>query len=164
MPKDEELEIIKYALQEIKDQYQIYLDGFDDRKKKVQIFLVVCSLIITFPLSSEFLMERIISSQELFIALFIAGIIVLVSTIITSIYSIMDIGVRIPAYDDIINSIGKYKTTEIMKNVAEAYAKDLNLNIIEVDKKRRMIKIAEKFIIIGVLLISIPLIKILLFG
>lgn len=162
MSKDDESEIIKYALQEVKDQYQIYLDGFDDRKKKVQIFLVVCSLMITLPLSNNFIIERIISSMWL-IAFFVSGIITLIITILILIYSIMEIHIRIPAYTDILDSIGKYKADYILKGVARAYANDLNKNITRGERKRELIKLAEKLIIPGILLISITLLYTLLF-
>ena len=163
MSEDEELEIIKYALQEVKDQYQIYLDGFDDRKEKVQIFLIVCSLMITIPLSSEFIMKKILSLQNWFIALFVTGIILLVITILILIRSITGIPIKIPVYDDILNSIGKYKTKAIMKGVARAYAQDLNINMARAEKKVRLIKMAENFIILGILLITLPLMYALLF-
>lgn len=163
MSKDEELEIIKYALQEVKDQYQIYLDGFDDRKEKVQIFLIICSLIITIPLSSEFITEKIFSLQNWIIGIFMAGIFLLVITIVILIRSIAGIQIKIPAYADILDSIGKYKTKAIMKSVAKAYAKDLNINMTKAEKKIRLIRIAENFIISGILLISLPLMYALIF-
>lgn len=163
MSKDEELEIVKYALQEIKDQYQICLDGFDDRKEKVRIFLIVCSLIITIPLSSEFIMIKIFSLQNWMIGVFMSGIFLLVITIIVLIRSITGIQIKIPAYTHILESIGKYKTQTIMKSVAKAYARDLNINMIKAEKKIRLIKIAENFIISGVLLVLLPLMYALLF-
>lgn len=163
MSTDEELEIVKYALQEIKDQYQIYLDGFDDRKEKVQIFLIVCSLIITIPLSSQFIMEKIFSLHNWFIGLFMAGIILLVITIIILIRSITGIQIKIPVYADILDSIEKYKAKAIMKSVARVYAKNLNINMTKAEKKIALIKMAESFIILGILFITLPLIYALVF-
>ncbi|MBI3033253.1 hypothetical protein HYY69_07290 [Candidatus Woesearchaeota archaeon] len=39
---------IDFCLDEIKEQYGIFLEGFDDIKKKSEILLVVCSLIIPY--------------------------------------------------------------------------------------------------------------------
>lgn len=163
MPNNEELELIKFGLQEVKDQYKVYLDGFNDIKQKNQVLLLICSLIITLPLSSTVVLNKIISSSNLIIALFISGIIILVTAIILLILSMRDTQVRIPLFDDFLNSIGKYKPLNIMKSFMKAYSSDLNLNIKRREKKRYILRWAEKFIIAGVILVIGTLIIVIMF-
>lgn len=153
MPPNEELELIKFGLQEVKDQYKIYLDGFNDITQKNQVLLLVCSLMITLPISSSLVLQKILSSTNWIIALFIAGIVLLIITIILLILSVREMPVRIPSFDDFLASIGKYKPHNIMKAVMRAYSNDLNLNIKSREERRYLLKLAEKFIIGGIILV-----------
>lgn len=163
MPKNDELELVKFGLQEVKDQYKVYLDGFNDIKQKNQVLLLICSLIITLPLSSTMVFNKIISSSNFIIALFISGIILLITAIILLILSMKETQVRIPLFEDFLSSIGKYKPLNIMKSFMKAYSNDLNLNITRREKKRYLLRWAEKFIIAGVILVIGTLIIVIMF-
>ncbi len=163
MPRDEEFELIKYILQEIKDQYKIYLEGFSDIKKKNQILLLICSLIIALPLSNSLIIEKIYLSHNIIIASFLSGVISLVLAIFFLIFSMKEIPVRIPLFDDIIGSLGKYEGKILMISVAKAYSDDLYKNTIKIEARRNLVRIAEKFIIAGVILLIGALIFIFMF-
>ena len=75
MTNSDKLELVKFGLQEIKDQYNTYLNGFDDIREKCQFFLLICSLVITFPLSSSLLLNKVISSGNFFLGLYLSGLI-----------------------------------------------------------------------------------------
>lgn len=162
MVKTNELSLVKYALQEIKDQYKIHLEEFDDIKNKNQILLLICSLIITLPISSELVIKKILS-LNIFIEFFISGVICLVIAILLLIVSMMNTPLRIPLFEDIMEAIGKYKEVNIMKSIARTYAEDLSINIIKIEEKRKIIRIAEKFIISGIILVTGTLIIIFVF-
>ncbi len=161
---DKDLEIAKYALQEIKDQYKTYLESYDNIKKKNQILLLICSLIITLPLSETIIVKNIILAPKIIIALFISGTICLVSAIILLIVSMKEPTIKTPLFEDIIGSIGKYKASLIFKNAGTVYSKNLNKNISKRDQKRRIIQIAEKFIIFGIILTTGTITYILITG
>ncbi len=138
MPTDEELELIRFGLQEVKDQNQV--------------LILICSLMITLPISSSLVLQKILSTTNWVIGLFISGIIILIITIILLILSVREMPVRIPSFDDFLDSLGKYKPLNIMKSFMKAYSNNLNLNIKKRDERRYLLKLAEKFIIMGIIL------------
>ncbi len=115
MKKKDEEELVNFSLNEIKDQYKIFLEGFDDIKKKNQLLLIVCSLIITLPLSNDSIINKFMSSTYSS-GFFIAGIICLIISILLLIISMKDTPINIPNFQDILNSIGKYKAINVKKS------------------------------------------------
>ncbi len=130
-----------------------YLNGFNDIREKCQFFLLICSLVITFPLSSSLLLNKIISSGYLFLGLYLSGLILLVITIILLIFILREMEVRVPYFDDFISSINVYTPVNVMIAFMKAYSSDLNANIKQREKKRYLLKLIEKFIIAGIILV-----------
>ena len=123
MDKQDE-KLLDYCLNEIKDQYKIFLEGFDDIKKKNQILLVICSLIITLPLSNENMVNKIMLSIYSS-GIFIAGVICLIISVLLLILSMRDTPVNIPYFNDIFNSVGKYKSPNVKRAIIKTYSEDL---------------------------------------
>ena len=161
MKSDINGDIVQYALEEVKDQYAIYIEGFDDIKKKAKILLLVCSLSITLPLSNSYITSKIMIS-DIFLVMFLSGILCLSISIIMLLISLFDVQVEMPYMDDIVNSIGKYQATKIKMAVLKTYTSNLNTMIKAIERKRIPIRFAEKFIIAGMILIIITIISVLM--
>ena len=163
MSYKDDLDLVNYGLQEVKDQYKIYLEGFDDIKKKNQILLLICSLIITLPLSSTYIINGIME-YRLFLGFFISGVICLIATIVLLITSMKDTPIEIPYSEDIIKSIGKYKPINVKKAIMKTYSRDLNVIIKRIEAKRKYVRYSEKLIIVGIILVVGTIISVLLIG
>jgi len=61
--------------------------------------------------------------------------------------------VRVPYFDDFISSINDYTPVNVMIAFMKAYSSDLNANIKQREKKRYLLKLIEKFIIAGIILV-----------
>lgn len=158
--KDEHLWHI--ALNEVKDQFRIYLEAYDDIKKRVQILLIVCSLFITLPLASDYAISLVLKNVPTLI-LFVTGMILLIASIVLLIMAVHESPVRMPLFDDVISSIGKYRPVTILKALTFSYNANLYRNIRTMERRRILIKYAESFIKFGVLLVTVGLIGALLF-
>lgn len=161
MKEKEDIESTRFALQEVKDHYNLVLESFNDIRGKNQILLFICSLLLTLPLSNNFIIEKLNSSHYIFIFLFITGLFCLTIALILLIGSIIGKEVNIPEVKSIRDSIGKYKHIQIMKAVLDKYIKDLDFNQRQIENKQKYIRHAEKFILAGITLIVVTIILIL---
>ncbi len=152
MSNKDDLDLVNYALQEVKYQYRIYLEGFDDIKKKNQILLLICSLIITLPLSSDYIVSEIMKST-FFVGIFISGVLCLIISIVLLLISMIDTQIEIPYFYDILNSIGKYRSINVKKAVVKRYAYNLDIIVKKIEDKRKPIRFAEKLILYGIILV-----------
>lgn len=156
MAKDDLL-LLRSALKEAKYQFDIYLEGFNDLKQKNQILLVVCSLFITVPLSSEKLLNLILVSDSFVFALFIAGQVILVLCIISMIWSMRATPVYILNLGGLINFIGTYNERQALKAIVKNYRDNLVKNIELRIQQQNLISHTEKFIKAGILTIFISI-------
>lgn len=150
------------ALNEVKDQFKIYLETYDDIKKRVQILLIVCSLFITLPLASDYAISIVLKRIPTLI-LFLTGMLLLIFSITILIMAVHESPVRMPLFDDVIRSVGRYRPSAILQALTFSYNANLNRNIRTMERRRILIKYSESFIKLGVLLVTIGLIGAVLF-
>ena len=155
--QDDTIKKLEFSLNEIKYQYNLIMTSFDDIKNKNQILLFICSLLLTLPLSNEFIMTKLIASKCFLLILFISGIICLTFALLLLIFSMFDSKLSIPEVEHISSAIEKFDLEKTMKAVQKRYIEDLNSNQKKVESKRKLIRPAERFIIAGVILIVLPI-------
>lgn len=95
--------------------------------------------------------------------MFLTGMVLLIVSIVLLIMAVHESPVRMPLFNDVITSIGKYRPATILKALTISYNVNLNRNIQTTESGRILIKYAESFIKIGLLLITIGFIEALLF-
>lgn len=149
-----EFELRKIALKVAKDRFRENLVQFDDTKKKNQILLLISSLFITLPLSSELVLSKIFGSSCLTI-LFVQGITLLVISVILLIVSMFESRVHWPEYLDVLENIGKqpYTPNGIISALVKGYDEKTRENDENYKYKRILTRVAEILIIVGVILV-----------
>jgi hypothetical protein len=154
---------------EVREQNKIYLEGFNDIKKKIRIFLIICSIFLTF-LGALFL-EIFFGNLNLpinnifaiFIFLLFLASFSFLLAIIFSIKAIMSSRIKMPGTLKPIHQLKKYTPSGITKGLIKIYNKNIDYNTHKIDKKSGFASNVERLIIFGIFLIVSAIVLLLLF-
>jgi hypothetical protein len=139
--------------QEAKDQFATQLQDFDDIKSKANIYLVVSSLFITLPLTSDRLLDRILEAPYLAPIYFFTGIGFLVLAIIAILWSLSVVKIKILRPEEVYEAVPKYSRGKLLKAMAKNYITNLMCNDQAKLRNQNYLRIAENCIKVGIFLL-----------
>lgn len=153
----EDGELLLESWRETRFQNNFYLESYEDMKKRLRLLILISSLFITIPLSSEYILGRILKNGIL-LGIFISGMIILMFSILSMILIFKRDKLKLPFTGNIYKKMGSYANTSITKGIIIEYNKDIDYNLGKLDKKWGKFLLIENFIIFGLFILFVAII------
>lgn len=142
-------ELLQETLHELRHQYTLYLQGFDDVKKKAELFLVICSLFISIPFFSSAWLSAIATNRFIKYA-YLSSLLLFVLSIILVIQTMRIVAIRLPKTTVLLKE--EYAETERLEAFVKQNMKDLERTVQERGRAITLNKWIDRFISAGVII------------